>query len=161
MSKETSRLRSKARVMDTEEIQELLSLPIIARMATVGDSRPHIAPVWFEWNGGCLWITADKSHKKIANLRSNPHLAVSIDESYGGLRFWAIVMEGVAELIEEPVELVMSVTERIYGKYMGRGTMNLPTVQTMRFEGDPILIRMNPERIISWNAADSGIGPIG
>ena len=144
-----------------EEIDALLASPLLARVATVRGDKPHVVPVWFDWDGENLWITNDKSHRKIADLRVNPYLAVSIDETFGGLRFWAVLMEGRAELIEEPESFVREVTERIYVKYMGRGVMELPTLQKMLFASESVLIKLVPSRIISWSDADTGIGPIG
>ena len=161
MQEDETRLRSKARVLQKSQIDELLALPVLARMATVSNGHPHVVPVWFDWDGEYLWITADKAHKKIKHLRNNPNLAVSIDESLGGLRFWAILMEGMAELIKTPKDLVVEMTERIYVKYMGKGVMDLPTLQVMLFGGDSILIKLKPTRIVSWYAVNSGIGPIG
>lgn len=156
-----TRLRSKARILDKDEIDALLASPILARLATAQDNKPHVVPVWFEWDGESLWVVNDKSHRKISELRANPHVAVSIDQTYGGLRFWGILMEGQAELIEEPEDFVMDATKRIYTKYMGSGTMGLPTLQQMLPKGENILIKLTPTNIITWCDADTGIGPVG
>jgi len=160
MNDET-RLRSEARMLRRDEIDALLAFPMLARLATARDNKPHVVPVWFDWDGESLWIANDKSHRKIAELRVNPHVAVSIDQTCGGLRFWAVLMEGQAELIEEPEDFVREVTERIYVKYMGKGAMGLPTLQRMLPEGELILVKFTPTKIITWNDADTGIGPIG
>lgn len=160
MGQET-RLRSKARVLHKDEVDALLASPLLARVATVYDRKPHVVPVWFDWDGESLWITTDQSHCKVANLQNNPNFAVSIDHTYGGLRFWAVLMEGQAVLIDEPESFVSEITERIYIKYMGKGTMGLPTLQKMLKEGKSILIKLTPSRIITWCAADTGVAPIG
>lgn len=158
---EETRLRSRARVLHKDEIDVLLASPLLARVATVDDGKPHVVPVWFDWDGKSLWIANDKSHRKIANLRAKPNIAVTIDHTFGGLRFWAVLMEGRAELIEEPESFVRDMTVRIYVKYMGEGAMGLPTLKRMLPKGESILIKLTPTKILTWNSADTGIGPVG
>ncbi len=92
-------------IMTQEELEEFLSKPILARIATVGKNcTPHIAPVWFIYDNGAIMIGTLKKTKKIRNIKNNPAVAVAIDtivgESVSGGAKGAI-FQGKAELVEK------------------------------------------------------------
>ena len=58
-------------MMTQEELEEFLSKPILARIATVGkDCAPHIAPVWFIYDDGAIMIGTRKDTTKIRNIKN-------------------------------------------------------------------------------------------
>jgi len=40
--------------MSEKEIQEFLSIPRLARMATIQNGKPHLVPVWYFYDGNLL-----------------------------------------------------------------------------------------------------------
>jgi PPOX class probable F420-dependent enzyme len=152
---------TQARRLTGEQIDLLLAQARIARLATVNGDRPHVAPVWFLWDGKSLYIETDASFQKARNLRKNPRCSVAIDDTLGGLRFWGILLEGEAELIERPLEEVLRWVTAIYTKYLGQEGIQATTPQKMIYEGNHVIIRLTPKKIITWNDTHSAIAPIG
>lgn len=149
-----------ARELTRAEIDEFLSGVLLARLATAKDNRPQVTPVWYEWDGEYLWVTMDRGSRKYRNLRANPYCAVTIDETLGGLRFKAVIMEGPVELITEPKEWVLEKVKHIYTRYLGKEGILADTPQAMLRDGDHVVARIKPERIISWDDTN-GVAPIG
>lgn len=152
---------TQASFLSKAQIDYLLSQPLIARMATVNGDRPHIAPVWFLWDGNSLFIETDISFQKAKNLRRNPNCAVVIDDTLGGLRFWGIILHGRVELITEPQDDVLELVRAIYTKYLGKEGVLAPTPQEMILKGRHVLIKLTPEKIISWDDTHTAVAPIG
>jgi nitroimidazol reductase NimA-like FMN-containing flavoprotein (pyridoxamine 5'-phosphate oxidase superfamily) len=133
-------------------VASFLQLPILARLATTGASlRPHVVPVWFEWDGLNLWISIDQRSKKYRNLVENPFAAVTIDETWGGLRFRGVIFEGPLELITGPRSWTVGATERIYRRYMGQEGVATPTIQSMLNNGQHAVIKLAPANVIVWD----------
>lgn len=142
-------------------VTQFLNLPILARIATASkEGRPHVVPVWFEWDGEFLWISLDQRSKKYRNLLTNPRCAVTIDETWGGLRFRGVIFEGKIELITEPPDWALAVVERIYTRYMGKEGMVAKTIQSMLNEGQHAIIKLMPDRVIVWDETH-GPAPVG
>jgi len=53
-----------AAAMSNEEIDEFLSVPRIARMASITDGKPHVVPVWFYYDGKNIIVPTAKDTKK-------------------------------------------------------------------------------------------------
>ena len=64
------------------------------------DGRPHLVPVWFLWEGETILLFSKPENQKIRNLRQNPAVSVSLDNSDHGDD--ATVLEGIAAVIEDP-----------------------------------------------------------
>lgn len=63
------------------------------------DGHPHLALVWFLWNGADLLIFSKPNQQKILNLRQNPHVIVALDNAKEGID--PIMLEGEAELLND------------------------------------------------------------
>jgi PPOX class probable F420-dependent enzyme len=142
-------------------VSPFLQMPLIARIATAdSEGRPHVVPVWFEWDGLVLWISIDQRSKKYRNLAANPRAAVTIDESWGGLRFRGVIFEGAVELITEPRIWTVATTERIYARYMGQEGIAAKTIQAMLNQGQHAVIKLTPDHVIVWDDTQ-GPAPVG
>jgi nitroimidazol reductase NimA-like FMN-containing flavoprotein (pyridoxamine 5'-phosphate oxidase superfamily) len=60
--------------MTKQEIENFLSFPRLARIATISNGKPHIAPVWYFYDGTNIVIPATKETKKIKNIKNNPNV---------------------------------------------------------------------------------------
>lgn len=135
-----------------DRMNAFLARPLIARMATIKpNQRPHIVPVWYEWDGHLLWITIDRRSQKYRNLRKHPYCAVSIDETLGGLRFMGVIFEGRVELIEEPADWARQVVVRVYTRYLGEEGIEARTPQRMITQGQHVIVKLIPEKILTWD----------
>jgi general stress protein 26 len=154
-------LHGGAVAISREEINQVLTQPLIARIATTGkDMQPHVVPVWFWWDGESMYIETGINYCKARNLRENPKCAVIVDETKGGLRFWGIFMEGDVELITEPVDWVRDIVLRIYQNYLGAEGIEAPTPQMM-INAEHVIIKFTPKKFVTWNDTKHAIAPIG
>jgi len=44
------------------------------------DGRPHLAPVWFVWHSGRIYIGTDPKSVKIGNIRNNPRVVLALED---------------------------------------------------------------------------------
>ena len=63
------------------------------------DGRPHMAPVWFLWEGETILIFSKPNNHKIRNLRQNPAVTVALDGTDRGED--VTVLDGVAVLLDD------------------------------------------------------------
>lgn len=69
---------------------------LIVWLATVRpDGRPHLAAVWFLWDGETILIFS-RPNQKMRNLRANANVALSLDGTDTGED--VVTIEGIAEL---------------------------------------------------------------
>jgi nitroimidazol reductase NimA-like FMN-containing flavoprotein (pyridoxamine 5'-phosphate oxidase superfamily) len=145
--------------MDRAALDAFLAQSIIARIATIRDDWPHVVPMWFDWDGESLWMETGRGFRKHKNLLANPHCAVAIDTTEGGLRFKGVILEGDAEVIAEPEEFVRETVVRIYRKYLGEEGIAAPTPTSM-IESQHVIIRLRPAVIRTWDETGTGLAPL-
>ena len=102
------------------EAEELITdAPLMAHLATCADARPHVAPVWYGYHEGQIELLT--TGRKLANIRRNPRVAISIQQDEGGRAQWMVALQGHATVIEDE-EAAMAAARRIYPKYGGEVT---------------------------------------
>ena len=95
--------------------EELLtSEPLMAHFATCAEGRPHVAPVWYHYDDGVLEVLT--GGRKLANVRENPRVAVSVQKDEGGQAEWMVTLRGTAEVVADDEERLRA-AERINPKY--------------------------------------------
>ena len=145
--------------LDTDtkrRIDEILSRSTLARLATASPRtlQPHVVPVWFCWDGECLWISGFRSTRKFKELRLNPRCAVVVDGGGPPPKeqppAWGVLLEGLAELITSPTEFVAEQSVRIYTRYLGVEGVLDAEPQSWIHDAENTLIRLAPENIFVW-----------
>jgi|Deesub1362A_J573_1020465.scaffolds.fasta_scaffold00216_23 nitroimidazol reductase NimA-like FMN-containing flavoprotein (pyridoxamine 5'-phosphate oxidase superfamily) len=104
-----------------EDVVRLIEKPMIASLATSMDDQPHVAPVWYLYEGGKIYIST--SGKKVRNIRGNPKVAISIEESEKGIPGWRVILLGSASIIEDK-EIIKNISKRIFTRYRGEDMSN-------------------------------------
>lgn len=104
-------------VMDHEIESLIADAPLSAHLATTVADRPHVAPVWYDYDDGYLRVLT--GGKKLRNIDRNPQVAVSIEQANGPAVEWSVTLLGIAEIVEDP-KRVREVSRRINAKYRGR-----------------------------------------
>jgi len=89
---------------------------LMAHLATSVDDRPHVAPVWYDYDDGIVRIVT--GGRKLENVRRNPRVALSIQRDEAGDALWRVTLLGTATIVEDP-DRVQAATRRIYSTYMG------------------------------------------
>ncbi len=103
-----------------EQIDSYLDQPLLARMATASatTAQPHVVPVWYLWDGQSIWVHGYSGTRKFKELAGNPACSIIVDHATSGVDFWAVLLEGQAELITDSA-VVVPMAERIYARYIG------------------------------------------
>jgi nitroimidazol reductase NimA-like FMN-containing flavoprotein (pyridoxamine 5'-phosphate oxidase superfamily) len=134
------------------QIESVLAEPVLARLATTNPKtmQPHVVPVWFMWEDGCVWISSFVSTRKIRELKHNPRGAVLVESKQEGGKLTAVLLEGNVELVTEPREEVAKIASRIYIRYLGPEGLQEPDPQSWLKDPENLLIKLTPTKIISW-----------
>lgn len=86
-----------------ERAEELLtSEPRIAHLATCHGEKPHVAPLWFNYRAGEVEIAT--TGRKLANLKRNPKVSVSVQKDEAGHAIWGVSIRGTAAVVEDDEE---------------------------------------------------------
>jgi nitroimidazol reductase NimA-like FMN-containing flavoprotein (pyridoxamine 5'-phosphate oxidase superfamily) len=140
--------------MSEKEIQEFLSIPRLARMATIQNGKPHLVPVWYFYDGTNIIVTTLKGSKKTKNLQSNPNVSIIIDTADGTVedlsyltKVKAVIIEGIAELQDD---IVGSFARKSYERYAGKNALNNPQVQ-FSVSLPRYIVVIKPTKIMSWD----------
>jgi PPOX class probable F420-dependent enzyme len=80
------------------------------------DGRPLVAPVWFVVDDGALVFNTGRDTAKGRALRRDPRVVLCVDDPHPPYSF--VQVQGVAELSEEPDEVV-AVATRTGGRRNG------------------------------------------
>ena len=65
------------------------------------DGRPHAIPVCFLYERDSILIFSVPDSVKVRNIRGNPRVCLAL-ESFGFGEYFSVVIEGIAELVDEP-----------------------------------------------------------
>jgi nitroimidazol reductase NimA-like FMN-containing flavoprotein (pyridoxamine 5'-phosphate oxidase superfamily) len=85
------------------EVERLLQRePLLAHLATAVDDRPHVAPVWFRYEDGTVELMT--TGRKLANLRENPRVALSVAKGQGADAEWTVTLRGTATVVDDEAE---------------------------------------------------------
>ncbi|MEF8813260.1 MAG: pyridoxamine 5'-phosphate oxidase family protein [Halovenus sp.] len=82
-----------------------------AHLATSVENRPHVAPVWYLYDDGSLYLFT--SGRKLRNLQENPRVAASV-EGDG----WLVVLRGTATVVDD-VERARDIGRQLFETYTG------------------------------------------
>jgi PPOX class probable F420-dependent enzyme len=142
--------RGRRIAMTAEEVDDFLRRQRTCRVATVGaDGAPHVTPLWFVWDGACLWLNSLTKSQRWTNLERDGRIAAVVDGGEEFLELVGVELEGSVEPAgdvprsSEPREDVAE-AERLWGeKYMD----GHPFVA----DGRHAWLRMSVDKIVSWD----------
>ncbi|MDA3649250.1 PPOX class F420-dependent oxidoreductase [Saccharopolyspora indica] len=111
---------------------------------TAADGRPLVAPVWFVLEGGEVVFNTGKDTAKGRAIARDPRVVLCADLPEPPFAF--VQVQGVAEVSEDPAELVRTAT-RIGGRYMGQDRAE----EFGRRNGVPgeLVVRIRPTKVIA------------
>lgn len=133
--------------MTSTEIEEFLAGDRNAVLATNGaDGIPQLTPVWFVYEDGLLYVSAQTDTVKVRNLRRDPSIAVCIDGGRGDARY--VVLRGQAALIQPGQPRQEEMRRRIIRKYHGSAAEADAYYASVR-GSRAVLIVLRPDKIVS------------
>jgi nitroimidazol reductase NimA-like FMN-containing flavoprotein (pyridoxamine 5'-phosphate oxidase superfamily) len=103
------------------------------------DGRPHCVPVWYWWDGECIYFTSGPKGQKVKNLASQPAIVVHAGDGDD-----ALILEGVALPVTSPEERA-TISQAYSRKYVDPHSGATATV----LDEDP-LYRVDVHRIMIW-----------
>ena len=135
--------------LSAAEIDSQLAKPHVAHLASVRpDGRPHVAPVWYERDGGRVWVMTGSDTAKARNIANNP--AVSLSIAAPGRPYWYIVLEGKASLTTVNIEpVIQNICTRYDGPVQGA-----EFARELLTDEDMVLIDIRIDRVVSWQDDD-------
>jgi len=148
---------NKPPILNSTEIDELLSMTLIANLATIEDDGGiHLLPMWFLRIGNNIYIPTSHNTHKYRNLLARPRASVMIDISRAGLNLKGVLIRGRVELVRG--EKAQQINRSIHLKYVTPDALNDPNVASYLSKGDDVTVNVHMDRLVSWNLSDSKAG---
>lgn len=143
--------------LSSAEIDKILSMTLIANLATLGgDNNIHIVPMWFIRIGDDICIPTSRHTRKYKNLRTRPHASVMIDISHSGLNLKGVLITGSVQLVEG--DEARKLNRQIHSKYVSPAGLSDPNVASYLSKGDDVTVKIHMDHVVNWNLADSKAG---
>lgn len=113
--------------------------------STRPDGRPHVVPVWFNWDGSVFDLFSKPNAQKVRNLREHPDVMLAVGRPE---HEWEVeLVEGRASVLEAPTEAVVapSMFEK-YAALMARAALDRETFVTTYCQP----VRISPTRFLGY-----------
>lgn len=127
------------------ELEQFLQGAWGARLACLRqDGVPHVIPLWYEWDGRFVWVTASPDAYWKAYVRDNNRVSLTIDEPWPPLR--RVLITGRIEPVTEG-EIrggLAGLRRRLAGRYLGKGA---DTETTLQQSAGWEAFRLTPDKI--------------
>ena len=146
--------------MSESEIEGFLAERRPMTMCTLNhDGSIHAVAMWYGLLDGCVAVETKAKSQKARNIVRNPTMTCMFEDgdSYEELR--GVELVGKAEIVEDSdkiFELGTSVFSRYYSEYTEEMK---PFVEVML--NKRIVIKLNVERVVSWDHRKLGLPPMG
>jgi PPOX class probable F420-dependent enzyme len=143
--------------MSDEEVEAFIEQSRTATMATIGPKgQPHLVAMWYAVIDGVIWFETKGKSQKVANLRRDDRITVSIESglTYDQLR--GVSIEGRGVVVEDPDE-IWAGGVNVFERYTGPYTEEMqPFVAGML--NKRVAVRVDVERIRTWDHRKLGMG---
>jgi len=142
--------RGRAIAMTPAEVDEFLAAERTCRVATASkDGRPHVAPLWFVWDGQSLWLSSVVRSQRWTDLMRDPRVAVVVDAGVQYAELRGVELSGsvvpVGDVPRTPApDPALAEPERLFAdKYTGG--------VAAQADGRHAWLRLTPEKLVSWD----------
>ncbi len=149
--------RGKLGGLDEDEFERFLAGNALARLACLKpDGSPYVIPVWYQWDGEAMWFVGRQRSVWCKYIQNDGRVSVVVDsehsppdESGQSAEIPKVMMDGIAEIVEEPNVggQWVRVAEEMSYRYLGP---NGPEYLTGTINQPRWLIKMSPTRVKSW-----------
>ena len=142
--------RGRAIAMTREEVDAFLTGERTCRVATVGaDGAPHVAPLWFVWDGDHVWLNSLVRSQRWADVQRDARVSLVIDAGVDFAELRGVEVSGTARVVGEvprqgePQPAVAEVEQAFAAKYSPNGEFTV--------DGRHAWLRIDVEKIVSWD----------
>ncbi len=156
--------------MSADELTSFLGEQRTCRFATTGPDGPHVAPVWFVWDGQALWVYSLTRSQRWANLARDPRIAVVVDDGHHYHELRGVEVEGDAVMVgpvprtggeDQPAPELAEPERLMAAKYFDPASQAasqadgasqaVGTAPGMVHDGRHAWLRITPDKIVSWD----------
>ena len=123
-----------AAVLSDEMIAKLETQQVLWISSVRADGRPHLAPIWFVWYAGKVYLATEPGSVKARNIRRSPFVSLALEDGVH-----PVICEGTARLIEKPWD------EGMVAAFFKKYEWNLNTEQQYHQ-----VIEVTPEKWLAW-----------
>ncbi len=136
--------------LTSSQVDELLSRPIVARLASVKpDGAPYVVPVWQHWDGSHMYIVPRARSRFVEFLKRDNRVAVSCADD-SSPKQPRVLLEGTAEIVEGPVLMsgrLLEIAREMAHRY--RGGPGLEYLEST-MDKPRYLVRITPTKTTTW-----------
>lgn len=128
------------------DIEDLLTRPLLAHLATFGDAGPCDSPVWFLWEDGAVWIIASSKSGFAKRVLRHERASIGIADfnlTRGFLQH--VGMRGVATVLPMDADR----RTRLVARYLGDKETWNPWFRKNVVERQDVLVKFDPDRVIA------------
>jgi PPOX class probable F420-dependent enzyme len=150
--------RSRVIAMTPGELDAFLGEQRTCRLATTGPEGPHVAPVWFVWDGQAVWTSSLVRSQRWANIARDPRVAVVVDDGHHYHELRGVEIEGRAAMVgpvprtgEDPPVPELAEPERLMAAKYSGGTQTASSGPQTASGGPHAWLRITPVKIVSWD----------
>ena len=143
--------------LNDEEVRDLLRENKTIILNSIGpDGFPHPMPMWFSMDDALvISMTTFRKSQKILNLRRDPRVSLLVESGLEYQELKGVVIYGRAELSED-LDEITAVLLAAAGQEAPSDDADAQKVMRevmKKTASKRTLIRVKPERVISWNHA--------
>ncbi len=146
--------------MSDAEIRDFLAAHKTIILCTIGPGGvPHPMPMWFVADDDLtISMATFRGTQKIANLRRDPRVSLLVESGREYAQLRGVVLYGRAELSEDSDAIIATLVAAAQKETGAGEAAELASVNdSMRQSAAKrILIRVRPERIVSWDHSKLG-----
>ena len=131
--------------LSQDELVRFLDEAHVAHLVTLrSNGKPHVAPVWYVWDGSRAVVMAGQEAIKVKNIRRNPAVSLSIAAAQRPYHY--VIIEGLATVTRDDLDRQV---RRICVRYDGpeRGE---DFARELLAEERMVLLGIEVDRMISW-----------
>ncbi len=133
----------------SSDVKAFIGEPHVAALATIRpDGRPHVTPVWYDFDGDEFTVATFRTAQKLKNVSHKGFAALTVftpDAPYRN-----VIVEGTAR-VGSPLDNVWR--ERLAVRYLGERAGRMYVQETA--DWDVIAIHIRPTRWTSTGFSDS------
>lgn len=128
-----------------QEIRRFLQGPWTARLACLRpDGKPHVIPVWQEWDGKAFYLIAWQGSLWAEYLLHNPETSLTIDEPWPPLRRVSARGKAVPLPLAKDDPRVNELLQRLSQRYLGEASLAPSSDQIQQ------VFQIVPESLRGW-----------
>jgi PPOX class probable F420-dependent enzyme len=140
-----------ARPYDAHIDQRLRTEPIIWLTTASPSGRPHMAPMWFLWDGRAILLFSLPNTRKLRDIVANPAVVLALEPADQG--YDVVIVEGNAMLLDDP--MITGLMPEFVTKYADIPKRWPPVEWAQKFTQS---IRVVPTKLTAWKTKP-GVSP--